>query len=414
MQIAMIGNINNAAFFLGEGLREIGVNVRLLVTRPDRLHHPVKAGLVDELPFWVYDASSLGLGAFERQEASIAPALGWVMDKADLAILNDTGPSLHNLLPLPVMSFLTGSDLSYYATLSSGPARRAGWSPGFISTVHGLMDVSAWEEVVVRQRGGIRRSCLVHHPWRGMLPDNDALLDEIGVEDDRRICLMNMDIKRITAAPLPPGETLAIFNGARLNWAEPMPQGFSSQDHKGTDRLLEGFAQFLQRGGKGQLTLVEKGLHVSQTRDLARALGLEAHIVWKPELSLQAFYAEIERAHVVCDNLGRSTLGQTSLSAMAAGRPVLASFGPARPPMQYASDWPIFEAQTAEDVAGHLWALYRQPERRDQFGRKGRRFVETHLSPVGAARTLMERLSATLRIASLEGELKRIHEGRID
>jgi glycosyltransferase involved in cell wall biosynthesis len=406
MQIAFIGNINNAPFLLAEAMREIGVNVRLLVTRSERLHHPVHAGLIDELPDWIHDASALGIGAFEGQEASIAPALGWVMHNADLAILNDTGPSLHNLLPVPVVSFLTGSDLTYYATLSSAPARRSGWSPEFTSTVHGLMDVAAWEEMVVRQRAGIRRSAVVCYPWRGLLPESDALLDEIGVADSKRTCLLNIDTLRVHATPVPPGQPLKIFNGARLNWVEPMPAGFSDQDHKGSDRLLRGFAQFLRLGGQGQLTLVEKGLHVQETRELALALGIDKDIVWKQEMSVRAFYGELEASHVVCCNLGKSIPGQAALVAMAAGRPALADFSPYAP--HFSEPWPVCDARTPDEVAEQLWALYAQPELRQQIGSAARRFAETRLSPSGAARALLERLAATLKTAALKNEIERL------
>lgn len=404
MQIAMIGNINNASFLLAEGLRELGQTVRLLVTRNERLHHPVLAGLVDELPDWVHDGSSVGLTAYERQEPSIAGSLGWVMNRADLVILNDTGPSLHNLFPLPVVSFLTGSDLTYYATLASGSARRANWAPGFISSIQGLMEVAAWEEMVIRQRAGIRRSCVVNYANRGLLPESDAMLDEIGVPDSARVSLLNIDVPRIRCTPVPPGETLKIFNGARLNWAEPLPPGFSDQDHKGTNHLLEGFAKFLQRGGKGQLTLVEKGLHVAETRALAAALGIDDHIVWKPEMSMAQFYVEMEASHVVCDNLGRSVPGQAGLSAMAAGRPVLAHFAPYE--NHFPEPWPVCDARSPDQVAEQLWLLYAAPERRSELGADARRFAQTYLSPKSAAKILMDKLADVLPLAARERELR--------
>lgn len=407
MQIAFIGNINNAPFLLAEALREIGVNVRLLLTRAERLHHPVLSGLTNELPDWVYDASSLGLDAFERQDSSIGAALGWVMHKADLAVLNDTGPSLHNLLPVPIVSVLTGSDLTYYAALSSGKARRASWAPGFISTPQGLMAVSEWEEMVIRQRVGIRRSLLVSYSsWRGAMPKSDALLDEIGVEPDRRICLPFIDTTRLHPSPLPGGQPLKIFNGARLNWVEPMPDGFSDQDHKGTDVLLRGFARFLQGGGQGSLTLAEKGLHVAETRALARDLGLDPHIVWKQEMSLSDFFSEIAAAHVVCCSLGKSIPGQAGLCGMAAGRPVIADFQHYAP--HYPEPWPACDARSEDQVAEHLWTLYRRPESRAEIGKKAERFAQKHLSPAGAARTFMAQLSEVSALAVAEARIKRL------
>jgi glycosyltransferase involved in cell wall biosynthesis len=262
--------------------------------------------------------------------------------------------------------------------------------------------------MVIRQRAGIRRSVLVYHPWRGMLPANDALLDEIGVADEARVCLPNIDIGRVRLTPPPPGPALKIFNGARLNWMEPMPPGFSDQDHKGTDRLLLGFAKFLERGGQGQLTLVEKGLHVVETRALAHKLGIDRQIVWSPELTMSQFYEQIEASHVVSCNLGKAILGQASLSGMAAGRPVLANFGLDQLAALYPEAWPVCDARTADEVAEHLWTLYQDPERRRRIGAEARRFAEANLSSASAARTILARLASVVRTASLEAEVRRL------
>lgn len=117
MNIAIVGNVGNASFLLAEGLREIGHDVRLVLTRKEKLHHPVLSGMIDSVPDWIYDASDLGSTAFENQDAAIGPALSFATHKADLAILNDVGPSLHNIIAVPTVCFLTGSDLTYYASM---------------------------------------------------------------------------------------------------------------------------------------------------------------------------------------------------------------------------------------------------------------------------------------------------------
>lgn len=410
MQVAMIGNVGNASFLLAEGLREIGVDVRLVLMRNEKLHHPVLAGLIDKLPDWIYDASSLGYGAFENQDQSIGNALSFAMHKADLAILNDVGPSLHNLVSVPKVCFLTGSDLTYYASTSSGLARRESWSPGSASSAHGVMSIEAWEQIVFRQRAGIRNSLLVIYPPRGGMPASDLLLDEIGIEDGKRVFLPAIDIKRIHASPLPAGRVLKIFNGARLNWVEPMPAGFADQDHKGTDKLLKGFAEFLRKGGEGQLTLVEKGLHISETRMLANQLGIERHIVWKAELTQSEFYKELAASHLVCCNLGKSVPGLAGLAGMAAGRPVLANFLPYA--NQFERPWPVCDARTPGEIADQLWRLYREPASRQTIGDEARRFAEDFLSPASLASVLVRRLADCLRVAELESEIGKLRAAR--
>lgn len=411
MNIAMIGNIGNASFLLAEGLREIGHEVRLVITRKEKLHHPVLSGMIDSVPDWIYDASDLGSTAFENQDAAIGPALSFATHKADLAILNDVGPSLHNILALPTVCFLTGSDLTYYASTSSGLARRQSWSPGFASSVHGVMSIEAWEQIVFRQRAGIRNALLVIYPPHGAMPASDVLLEEIGLESSKRVFLPAIDIKRIHASPLPPGRVLRILNGARLNWVEPMPPGFADQDHKGTDKLLKGFSEFLRKGGEGQLTLVEKGLHINETRMLAQQLGIDRHIIWKSELTQSEFYMEMKASHLVCCNLGKSVPGLAGLGGMAAGRPVLANFLPYA--NHFENRWPVCDARTPGEIADHLWRLYREPAARQAIGDEARRFAENYLSPASLARVLERRLADCLRVAKLELEIAELRANSV-
>ena len=47
------------------------------------------------------------------------------------------------------------------------------------------------------QRAGIAKCCLVEYAIPGLLPDGDALLDEIGVESKRRTSFMITDIEHL-------------------------------------------------------------------------------------------------------------------------------------------------------------------------------------------------------------------------
>jgi glycosyltransferase involved in cell wall biosynthesis len=391
MNIGIIGNINNYPFVLGEGLRGCGARVSLVLTRPDILHHPVKAGLEREIPDWVYDASSLGQEAFENQDGSIGEALNFALNDADFVILNDVGPSLCNLISVPILSLLTGSDLSYYANPQSGAMRRESWGQAYLRSPAGLMHSDQWDQLILRQRTGIRHSRVVSHPSRGLLPGGDALLDQIGVGEEQRMFLYFTDTNRVERAPMPGGEVLKILNGARLNWVDPMPTGFTDQDHKGTDRLLRGLRLFLDRGGAAELTLVAKGLHVAETRKLVAKLRLQSHVVWRDEMTAAEFSALIADHHVVCDQFGRSLPGMVGLTAMARGRPVLARFPLETLNSLHGEPWPVCHAETPAAIADHLLALS-DPEFRSRLGDDARRFADRYLSPRAAGAACIERL----------------------
>ncbi|MGZ3312683.1 MAG: glycosyltransferase [Caulobacteraceae bacterium] len=391
MNIGIIGNINNYPFLLGEGLRGCGARVSLVVTRSDGLHHPVKAGLESAIPDWVYDASHLGQEAFENQDGSIGEALNFALNDADFVILNDVGPSLYNLISVPIMSLLTGSDLTYYANPQSGQARREAWSPVYLRSPAGVLHSDRWEQLVLRQRAGIRRSRTVSHPSRGLLPFGDALMDQIGVVEEQRMFLYFTDTNRVERASMPGGDVLKILNGARLNWVEPLPAGFNPQDHKGTDRLLRGLRLFLDRGGAAELTLVAKGLHVEETRALVSELGLDPHVIWRDEMTSADFTAVMAEHHVVCDQFGQSCPGMVALTAMARGRPVLARFPLDTLNQLYGEPWPVCHGETPEAIADQLLALS-DPDFRGRLGDDARRFAERRLSPRAAGAACIERL----------------------
>jgi glycosyltransferase involved in cell wall biosynthesis len=216
----------------------------------------------------------------------------------------------------------------------------------------------------------------------------DTILDGLGVPDTRREFFYFADpILR----PVPPAagrRGLRVVNAARLNWVRPMPPGFCTQDHKGTDVLLHGAAAHVAAGRRLTLVLFRKGLHVAETEALVRELGLAPHVEWQDEVGLHAFHRALAEADVVCDQFGESFPGMSTLDALAMGRPVVASVHPRIQQGLFAEPWPVRHAATPTEVAAHLAALA-DPEARARAGAASAAFASRHLSPLRAAQVCL-------------------------
>lgn len=410
MKIGVFGNTNNYPLMLVLGLRKLGHDARLVVNRKEPLHRPESKHpqLAAGYPYWILDCSDIPEEDFVAATPRIHGVLDFLANGAGGLVLNDLGPSLLEFCRLPAVALMTGSDLTSYADPSLTQMRQQGWSAEYMRTPSAKLWGRRYDEFVARQRAGLRSANAVSAPLRGLVPAIDRLLRDIGVDDQRRDFFYLADTEQAPVTPNRQGARLRIVNGARLNWKTPLPAGFSSQDHKGTDILLKGFARFIAGGGDAELVLFRKGLHVEETAALATSLGITSHIVWRDETTLSDFRRVVAEADVVCDQLGESFPGLAGVDAMAVGLPVIANFRPEILGSQFAEPIAACQARTAEEVAAHLISLASSPRARVSAGRAGRRFARVHLSPLANARRCLRHLGVDVPSpapVSRDGEL---------
>ncbi len=394
IRIGIFGNSNNYPFLLATGFRALGVDVSLVLSSKDPLNRPVHRWhyLWREYPRWVLDGALVEEDIYLRSEARAEAFFRGAFHDVDAVLLNHFGPACAHWLKVPHLALLTGSDLTYYGNPVIVDVRESSWSPEFRSSEQGLADRAVWLSSVQRQRAGIRNAAAVSFATKGLVPEGDAMLEEIGVPEDRRFFVFMADTLTLKYSP-PRGNTeLRILNGARINWCRPLPPGFVSQDDKGTDILVRGFAQFLGSGGRGTLVLVRKGLHVNETKMLADELGIGSAIEWHDEMPLDDLHAQMRRADVVCDQFGTSFPAMVANDAMALGRPVLANFRLESPRKGFSGDLPACNATSPEEVCAQLHRLQTSPTLRFDLGKRARRFAEKFLSPEANARKCLEHL----------------------
>src|SRR5207253_1375693 len=152
-----------------------------------------------------------------------------------------------------------------------------------------------WVRLVEKQRDGIQSARAVICPPRGLVPLGDDLLDDMNVPEQKRLFLPMADTMTLRPSRIPraTAEGLRVFWGARVT-SRAFGSVPTSLDDKGVDILIQGFAGFLDRGGKGTMKLIRKGQHVSETQSMISALGIADRVTWLDELTLSQFYDEVK------------------------------------------------------------------------------------------------------------------------
>lgn len=393
LSIAIFGNTNNFPLLLAEGLVAQGHHVRLLINRKELIHrpeskHPEWGG---NYPSWVFDISEIADLDVAYGTPALDGAIAQLTHGVELAILNDIGPAFAKYLRCPHAVFLTGSDLSYYADFDSIRLRTANWDPGFRRSVAGRRVTRKVSELVIDQRDGILSAEAVSFGLRGLISRGDRILDSIGVEDARRMMIYISDVARLEATPAPGNDSLRILNGSRVLWKQADDNSYSEQDLKGTDILLQGFALYCQRGGKGELRLFRKGGDVDAAVALIDALGIASRVVWLGEMPLDRFHEEMASADIVCDQLAQSFPGMVTADAFAMGRPVLANLRNEIFGSYFPAPLPGLQASSPEEVCRQFLDAENSKDMLQALGTQSREFAENHLSPAGMAETLLKR-----------------------
>jgi len=395
VKIVVFGNTNNYPLRLAIALRELGHDAHLIVNLKGVLHRP--ESLVPEYrqiyPDWIHDCSDIP----EEDYVGPSPRIGKVLsilERADALILNSFGPSLLAFIQRPVISLLTGSDLDYYANFKTISSRKSGWENNFRRSAEALLDCRLWVDFIRRQREGILRSVGVSYFHRGLVPQGDQLLDEIGIDDARRFFVYMCDESKRGRSMLPKeNSVLRILCGTRLTWKMPIHAGGSMLDYKGSDVMIKGVALYVQKNSlQFDFRIVEKGMHIAETKQLVHELGLEKHVTWLQEMSINAFQAELDNADVCFEQLSDSVIGMVGLDAMARGKPVIANARPDIWQHHIREKWPVCHAVTPEDVCAQLEILLSDSRVRRKIGQNSMRFVQKYFSPESNARLCLEKL----------------------
>lgn len=394
LSIAIFGNTNNYPLLLAQGLKELGHSVRLLINRKETLHRPEARypEWSNAYPDWIVDCSSITDEDIAFETPAIDQAVHHLTHNVDLVILNDVGPAFAGYLKVPHAVVLTGSDLAHYANYSSLSMRTSMWDPEFKRSPQGRRYLSRFSDFVARQRDGILAADLVCYGQRGMVPSGDMLLDDIGVVDRRRLMLHFANTIDLKPQPAPQNERLTLLCGSRIVFRPDLHPELGAIDFKGTDVLLNGFAQYIKAGGKGVLRLPRKGQDLESAVSLIAELNIADHIEWLDEMPLSRFYQEMAAADLICDQFGSSFPGMVTTDAYALARPVIANLRNQIFGQRFSEPLPGFNAITPEQICEHLERLEGNRNLLMEMGERSRFYAEQFLSPQKMAEQLIARM----------------------
>ena len=335
-----------------------------------------------------------------KTDVFLRPGVARVVERlsdCDALLLNYVGPSLLQLLIRPAIAFLTGSDLDYYANPCMADVRTKTWDADYKASPSGQQYIRALTDFIQRQRQGIQGAIAVRFFASGLVPAGDRLLDEIGVDNEKRLPLVAVD-PSVKMVPAPHNQPIRVFCATRLTWKFPVEVGRSTLDYKGSDIMIRGLGAFYRATGtRLDIQLVRKGLHVEELKVLIDEEGLADQVTWSDEMPLIEVRDQFAKSDIVIEQLSDSVVAGAGLDAMATGRPVI---GNAHPEMYEAHNGemaPFCRARTAEEVCAQLQRLVFDPGERERIGWAGRRHVDEHFSIWRTAQICLERFELALR-----------------
>lgn len=405
MKIGFLGNTNNYPFRLAWAFRELGHEVVFFVDRPacEPRHRP-EAHYNDisyPYPDWIKEIEPLNPKQIVLYPRALQPILR-SLEVCDGVILNglalSLGPSIHR----PLIGLLTGSDLDVFANPNSVDALATApygsdWFArnGFMRRVMTFCKRMLFVRFGQLQRAGIAKCRLVEYAVPGLLPTGDALLDEIGIDSNRRACFMMTDIEHLPQPSSRNDGVLRVFCAARLQWKTPaVGATVSPLDLKGTDEMLEGLRKFVLHFGRPvQICLIRFGADLNAAELLVKELGLEPYVAWLPQLTQAEFSVEMAQADIVLENFGReSCIGMAGRDAIAMGKP-LVTWGKSEVfERALGEPLPIYEARTADEICARLIEIVASPVQTARHSQGSRTFAERWFS----ARRAAERCVAVL------------------
>lgn len=327
-----------------------------------------------------------------------------------MVVASGSTPAFVQFADTPWCFFATGGDITVRPFPWTFRQRRGG-----IAHQVGHALVSAW------QRRALRRADQI---WiQPFAPFTEAVA-RLGIEDARISetyfpLIMDTDAFR----PQPDIRTSArpwvadmcadadfvVFSPTRIVFGD-TPALRRSGQWKGSQSLLDGFAEFVRRGvvERPVLALPDWVLSddVAEARRRVRAMGIEDHVRFLTPPSTDGFNrSQIADLHaaadVVVDEFGSGWFGFVSLEAMACGTPVVSRLDLSAIDKMYGDDWEWLPADDALAAADRFTALATDPRMRATVGAASRKWVERHHSPAAAASRYVDAVSD--RAAALVG-----------
>ncbi|MEM4406534.1 MAG: glycosyltransferase family 4 protein [Candidatus Methanomethylicaceae archaeon] len=413
MRVALIGNINNNSYLIAKFLRRKGVEADVFIYDYD---------------YWMA-APEWEEGVFDiKIVPSLYPKWSWVP-------LNNnwirpswvkTVPPLtwHRLPYAKADPFIEQMEWRLNEVLKrrqhrivNESLRRRGLPELDFAQACQYFDIYRWEKIIagydiVQVCGLDAIHCLLEYPRKtyivydigGPLRSQvwkDSPLDTLlraayknadGViitNPDTRESAERLGIKNYTFIPSPVDEAKFCPGESRLrkeleakygqNIVVLFAPGRHDWEVKGTDKILKAFTRLKKQAQvKVILIAVEWAKDALKAREFAEKENLGSDILWIRPLNRTALVDYYRAADVVLDQFVLGTYGKAAREAMACAKPVIGYFVPELHKWCHSEMPPFCSAQDEEGIYMWLINLVHDPQLRQEYGQRSRRWIEKY------------------------------------
>lgn len=406
-RIAFTGNIGNTHFAVVRALRAAGLDAHMFVGSGDPLAWRPETDapeLAGAYPDWIHEGHWYG-------PAHVATPFRAPLVRAvrnfDVVVASGSTPAFVQFAGRPWIFFATGGDLTVRPFPVTFRERR-----GALPAQAGHALLSGW------QRRALRRADQI---WTQPFAPFVSALDRLGV-DRSRVADAYFPLIIDTHTFRPDGDSsgstpwaraasddsdFVVFSPTRLVFGD-SPAMRRSGQWKGSQVLLDAFAEFLRRGVARNpvLALPDWVLSddVAEAKHRVADMGIADHVRFlqppRPDGFNRSELVDLYRvADVAVDEFGSGWFGFVSLEAMACATPVVSRIDLDAIAQLYEDDWPWLEAHGAVDAADRFTLLARDTSERRRLGTEAREWIERHHSPDAAAERYVR--AVTESVASL-------------
>lgn len=395
MKLGILGNMNNNHFSLMRYMRDLGIDAHLLLYSDDGTgegSHFVPESDTFEIEKWSpyiiqTDLPNRGLGILRK-----------VLNRKELTEVFAPYDYLIGNGIAPVYSRFAGRTLDLFLPYAYGGE---------------YIDVMLREHIRRYIRGCLQkhlqiqslRSSTRHIGVLDFTPGNLRFFKKYGI-DNKLIPLgipMVYNREKYDLNGSAPRKEIAAFIN---DISECFPVVFSHVSHKWksirgsffdvkrNDKLIEGFADYLQksRNEKAKLVLFNYGFDVHESIKLIDELGISKYVYWLPKLARKEILALLKVVHVGAGELGGALWGGTGWEFMASGVPFLQNIGLSNQEFEEKTNKPcpdIFHATTPEDVSTILCEVERNPEMAIRKGASLKQWFDTY-NGISEAKQILE------------------------
>jgi glycosyltransferase involved in cell wall biosynthesis len=161
-------------------------------------------------------------------------------------------------------------------------------------------------------------------------------------------------------------DTPTFFHPSRHDWPE-----------KGNDRLLRGFAKYVQRNRKAKLVTVEWYQSIEDlqmSKQLVSELGIQENVRWVPVMPKSRLIEYYQKSTAIFDQFLFGAFGTTAPEALSCGKPVVGYVERKYWQKYHAEPPPVLNASSADEIYNAMVKLEDEQLRID-LGKLGRKWI---------------------------------------